>query len=259
MKTKIKLIAILVILAGIISPQITEAQAWGGGKKSKSKILEDWSINVNAGLTSFFGDLSKFDTEIMEKLTQESGPAFSGILTKHLGQSRKFGIAGQLLYGGLKGENNSNVSFEATIIEYNIQGRVNFINLFSPDNRSKLGIELYGGLGQFIFKTTKYDARNSEVDINQKDTGTPEFTYFFGTGLSYKVIDKVGITLDVAMRQAQNDYLDDFVKNDNYDYYTYLSLGATYYIDSFKKSKGFRKPSAIQGRIPGNLPMRRRR
>lgn len=259
MKTKVKLIAVLVILAGIINPQITKAQAWGGGKKSKSKILDDWSINVNAGLTSFFGDLSKFDTEIMEKLTQESGPAFSGILTKTLGQGRKFGLSGQLLYGGLKGENNSKVSFEATIIEYNFHGRVSLINLFSPNNRSKLGIELYGGIGQFIFKTTQYDERSSEVDINQKDTGTPEFLYFFGTGLSYKVIDMVGITLDVAMRQAQNDYLDDFVKNNNYDYYTYLSLGATYYIDSFKKSKGFRKPSAIQGRIPGNLPMRRRR
>jgi hypothetical protein len=82
--------------------------------------------------------------------------------------------------------------------------------------------------------------------------------YFFGAGLSYKVTDNIGITVDVAMRQAQNDYLDDFVMNDNNDYYSYLSIGGTYYIDSFKKSKGFR-PSYSKGRMPGVLPMRRRR
>jgi len=256
-KTTIKLIAIAVIITGIAIPKITEAQGWGG--KKKTQIWDDWSISVNAGLTSFFGDLSKFDSEIMEKLTQESGPAFSGILAKQLGKNKKFSIGGQLLYGGLKGENNSKVSFQATVIEYNFQGRVNVINLISPHNRSKMGIELFGGAGQFMFKTTKYDRRNNEDIVKIKDTGTPEFQYFFGAGLFYKVLDNIAVTLDVAMRQAQNDYLDDFVKNNNYDYYTYLSIGGTYYIDSFKKSKGFHKRSSISGRIPGNLPMRRRR
>lgn len=257
MKTTIKFIATAVIILAVLTPDITEAQAWGG-KGKKSALLDNWSINVNAGLTSFFGDLSKFDSEIMGKLSQESGPAFSGILTKHLGQNKKFGVSGQLLSGKVKGENNSDVSFEANIIEFNLHGRVNVINLISPYNRSKVGIEMYGGFGQFIFNTTKYDRRNNENIVKIKDTGTPEFTYFFGAGLSYKVIDKIGVTLDVAMRQAQNDYLDDFVKNNNYDYYTLISLGGTYYIDSLKKSKGFKK-SAIHGRMPGNLPMRRRR
>jgi hypothetical protein len=248
----------LMVIAGLAIPHITNAQSWGGGKK-KSALWEQWSININGGLTSFFGDLSKFDTEIMEKLTQESGPAFSGILTKHLGHHKKFGVSGQLLYGSLKGENNSKVSFQATLIEYNFHGRVNLVNLISPDNRSKVGINLYAGVGQFMFKTTKYDRRNNENIVKIKDTGTPEFLYFFGMGASYKVMPSIEITVDVAMRQAQNDYLDDFVKNDNYDYYTYLDLGATYSIDSFKKSNSYYKRSSVKGRIPGYLPMRRRR
>jgi hypothetical protein len=254
MKTNFKLGIFLVIFAGMMLPQISEAQGWGG--RRKPGLWDNWSLNLNAGLSSFFGDLSKFDTEIVQKLTKESGAAFSGILTKHI--SPKFGVSGQLFYGGLKGENNSQVSFEATIVEYNAHLRVNLINLMSPNNRSKLGIELYGGIGQFVFKTTKYDLRNNETKISIKDTGTPEFMYFFGTGMSYKITDKIGATLDVSMRQAQNDYIDDFVKNDNYDYYSYLSVGLTYYIESFKKSKGY-KPSYSKGRIPGVLPMRRRR
>ena len=242
-------------LLGILNPQTLDAQGWGSRKKPG--LWDNWSINLNAGLTSFFGDLSKFDTEIIEKLTKESGPAFSGILTKQIFNSRS-GLSGQLLYGSLKGENLSNVSFEASVIEYNAHLRINIINLISPNNRSKLGVEAYGGIGQFLFKTTQYDLRNNENKTKVKNTGTPEFMYFFGGGLAYKITGKIGITVDVSMRQAQNDYLDDFVKNDNYDYYSYLCIGATYNIDSLTKTKGF-KPSSTKGRIPGILPMRRRR
>lgn len=254
MKTKIQLIAVLIVLTGTLISQSADAQGWGSRKKAG--LWDNWSLNLNAGLSSFFGDLSKFDSEIMEKLTQESGPAFSGILTKHL--NTKIGLSGQLFYGGLKGENNSGVSFEATIIEYNFHVRFNIVNLLSPNNNSKLGIETYGGLGQFLFKTTQYDLRNTENKVTIKDTGTPEFVYFFGAGLSYKVMRSIGITVDVAMRQARNDYLDDFVKNNNNDYYSYISIGGTYYIDSFKKGKSF-KQSSTKGRLPGLLPMRRRR
>jgi hypothetical protein len=255
MKNNLKLMVVLIGFLGIIVPQTLDAQAWGG--KRKPGFWENWSINLNAGLTSFFGDLSKYDTEIMEKLTKESGLAFSGILTKHV--NSKIGFSGQLLYGTLKGENNSKVSFEATVIEYNAHLRINVVNLFSPYNIAKMGIEFYGGIGQYLFKTTQYDLRNNENKINVLDTGTPEFLYFFGVGLSYKVTDKFRITGDFGVRQAQNDKLDDFVKNNNNDYYSYLSIGVTYHIDSFIKSKGYNKLSYTKGRMPGVLPMRRRR
>jgi hypothetical protein len=255
MKNNLKLIGVMIFFMGIITPNNSVAQGWGSHKKPG--LWDNWSINLNAGLTSFFGDLSKFDTEIIEKLTQESGPAFSGILTKQVFNS-KFGISGQLLYGNLKGENNSNVSFEASVIEYNAHIRLNVINLISPNNISKLGIEAYGGIGQFLFKTTQYDLRNNENKTKIKNTGTPEFMYFFGAGLAYRITEKIGVTIDVSMRQAQNDYLDDFVKNDNYDYYSYLNIGVTYKIDSLKKSKVI-KTSRTNVRTPGILPMRRRR
>lgn len=255
MKTRLKLGLLIVGMVGLLISQTTEAQSWGG--KRKPGLADNWSINLNAGLTSFFGDLSKFDSEIMEKLTKESGPAFSGILTKEIFKS-KLGVSGQLLYGTLKGENNSKVSFEASIIEYNAHIRFHLINLISPNNRSKMGIDMYGGIGQFLFKTTQYDYRNNENKIKIKDTGTPEFVYFFGAGLSYKALRNISVTIDMAMRQARNDYLDDFVKNNNNDYYSYLNMGLTYHIESFKKSKGYR-PTYTKSRPSGMLPMRRRR
>lgn len=255
MKKLAKTLVLVVLFGGILLPDIVSAQSWGG--KHKPGVWDDWEINMNAGLTSFFGDLSLYDSDITGKLTKESKPAFSGILVKNI--NSKFGLGGQLLYGGLQGENASSMSFEATIIEYNFHFRFNAINLIFPDNLSNFGLVGYAGAGQFVFNVTQYDARGEDLEIKIHDTGTPEFVYFLGTGVFYKVTDKFSATADMALRQAQNDKLDDFNKNGNFDYYTHISFGITYHIDSFKKSNGFSRGKSTKGRSSGRLPMRRRR
>lgn len=253
-KKGIKFYIVLFLIAGITFPQLSFGQSWGG-RKTKASFWDNWAINLNGGLTSFYGDLSTFDSEIMDKLMKESGPAFGGILTKYI-LGNKIGFSGQLLYGNLQGANtNNSLSFEATFIEYNFHARFNLVNLISKRDRPKFGFELYGGAGQFVFKATKYNNELSQVGI--EDTGTPEFVYFFGAGVSYRVIDKLGITVDMAMRQAQNDKLDDLAKNDNFDYYSYINIGVTYHIESIIKSNSRGGRSSY--RAPGRLPMRRRR
>ncbi len=256
MKT-IRLILLATILSGLLIPECVEAQGWGGRGKGGGGFLDNWSFNGNAGLTSFFGDLSVYDSEIMEKLTKESGPAFSGILTKHFND--KIGVSGQLLYGGLMGENTAGTRFEAKFIEYNIQARLELINAIFPNNMSNFGIDGYAGLGQFMFQSTMWQQVDGIQQEQIQNTGTPEFVYFAGMGIYYKLTSKFAVTADMALRQAQNDKLDDFKKNDNMDYYTHVSFGITYYIDSFKKSSGFSRGGSTKGRLPGRLPMRRRR
>jgi len=251
-KKQIKYLFIAALFVSSLLPETASSQRWGG--HWKPGFWDSWSVNVNGGLTSFFGDLSLYDTDIIDKLTKESGPAFGMLLSKHLSQD-KFTITGQLLYGTLKGQNHTTV-FNANIIEYNIQGRVKFINLFSPDNMSNFDVIGYMGIGQFRFKSEQYKIEDPS-DKSIEDTGTPEFVYFFGFGLEYKLGDKFGVTANMGMRQAQNDKLDDLVKNKNYDYYSYLSLGFTYYIDSFKKSSGRGGRSSFRG--GHRAPMRRRR
>lgn len=259
LKKKLRITPILVLILCILGPQLLDAQSSWGGKR-QSGFLDSWAINANLGVSSFFGDLSTFDTEISKKLTKESGPAYGLIATKYF-FSDKIGISGQLLFGSLKGANSTNnISFEATFAEYNLHARFNLINIFSPYNMSKIGLELFGGLGQFKFKTTQWDRSKEELEVNIHDTGTPEFVYFFGTGMFYKVSEKIRITADFSMRQAQNDKLDDLTKNDNNDYYSYVSIGFTYYIYSFKKTSVYSgRGSSTRGRYPGRLPMRRRR
>jgi hypothetical protein len=251
-KKQIKYVILATLFVSLVLPETASSQRWGG--RWKPGFWDKWSVNVNGGLTSFFGDLSLYDTDIADKLSKESGPAFGVLLSKNIND--KFAISGQVLYGTLKGQNSTTV-FNANILELNIQARVNFINLFSPDNLSNFDVYGYLGLGQFTFKSEQYKVEDPS-DISIEDTGTPEFVYFFGFGLEYKFTEKIGMTMDMGMRQAQNDKLDDLVKNKNYDYYSYLSIGFTYYIESFKKSsrRGGRSSSYSRGR--GRAPMRRR-
>lgn len=254
MKT-IKLLILTVLIAGLSIPEAADAQSWGG--RRKPGFWDQWSINGNAGLTSFFGDLSIYDTDIVSKLSKESGPALGAILTKHIND--KFGISGQLMYGSLKGENTAGTSFESTFIEYNFHVRMQLINLIWPDNYSGFDVNVYGGLGQFVFNTTQWAQVEGETQESIENTGTPEFVYFVGLGLQYDITHKLGVTMDMSLRQAQNDKIDDMAKNGNMDYYTLINIGITYHIESFKKSKGFSRGGSTRGRMPGRLPMRRRR
>ena len=112
LKRKIRTTLILLFVVCVLVPQSVNAQSWGG--KRSSGFMDSWAVNANVGLSSFFGDLSSFDTEISKKITEESGPAYGLIATKYF-FSDKIGISGQLLFGSLKGANSSNnMSFEAT-------------------------------------------------------------------------------------------------------------------------------------------------
>ena len=257
MRKTFKILLVGMILTGIGVPQFIYAQPWGGSKK-QSGIWKNWSINANIGLTSFFGDLSSYDADIINKFSKESGPAFGGVLTKQF--SPKFGISGQLLFGNLKGANQSNMSFESSFVEYNFHGRLDLLNVIWPDNLSNVGMVAYAGIGQFMFSSTRTTLVEGKEETSVSNTGVPEFVYFLGTGLYYKIDEKYRLTFDLALRQAQNDRLDNYVRNDNYDYYTHIALGFTYNFES-NNSKKHRvvRGGNTNGKFYRHLPMRRRR
>jgi hypothetical protein len=253
----IKLLAAGVILTGICIPQLNHAQSWGGYKKEQ-RFWNNWSMNANLGLTSFFGDLSIYDTDIINKFSKESGPAFGAIFTKQL--NPKFGLSGQILFGNLKGANHSNMSFRSSFVEYNIHGRLDILNVLWPENLSKLGMVAYGGLGQFLFSATRTSIVEGVIETSVSNTGVPEFVYFFGSGMFYKFNEKYAATFDLSLRQAQNDRLDNYVRNDNYDYYTHVSFGFTYHFESLKSNKPrVSRGGYTNGKALRYLPMRRRR
>ena len=231
LKKEFNYIKLMALVLGIFITQITFSQRWGG--ESNFKTNNTWSIGINGGLTSYYGDLSIHDANFEEKLAKESGTAIGVTLNRHF--NKIISVSGQLLLGKLK-SNNNNISFYSNLLEYNLHLRIDFVNLFTPYDFNKFGITGYVGIGNFLFSTTSYELQDDILKTTVHSTRVPEFVYFFGGGVFYKATDKIGFSADLAIKQCQNDKLDNYVSGGNYDYYSYLSFGITYYFNNFYKT-----------------------
>lgn len=225
-KTYLLLIAVSIIVLMVSTN--SSAQNWNA--RLGHGIWDNWSVNINAGISSYFGDLSYYDHDVNNKFKKESSIAYGFILSKHL--SKKFNISGQLLIGGLKGGNEKNISFRTSFVDYNIQGRVNIINLLRPEKNNNLGFSLLAGIGHMLFNVTEYTYNDGTPITQTHNTRVPEFIYIGGGSIDYKVSKNIRVNAELTLRQPQNDKPDNLVKNDDFDYYTYMSFGFTYFFNS---------------------------
>lgn len=221
----LKSIITTAIVIKIVLLQVGIGQEWSG--ETGNKLWNNWSVSFNGGLTSYFGDLSVYDQELSGKLINESGPAISGILTKQI--KNVFGISGQIIYGNVKGKKN-NISITSKLLEYNLHARINFVNLFSSKKNHKFGFVGYAGLGNFVFRTTKIVLSEGNKETTYHQSRVPEFVYFLGGGLSYKISQYISATADITLHQCQNDKLDNTVANNDFDYYSFINIGFTYHL-----------------------------
>ena len=227
MKTKLQILLLFCFLL----PLFVYPQQWKKDRV-KNEQWNVWAINANAGITSFYGDLSSFDANYIEKLHYESGPATGIMVTKHF--DRLFAISGQIIASRLKGSLD-NISFKSEIFEYNLHLRLNIYNLFVPYHNSKFGINVFGGLGNFLFNTTQTIATEGKVEHITNQSRVPELVYFVGGGLFIQPTSSFAINTEISIRRCNNDMLDGLKKNNNDDYYSYLNVGITYYFGRFKQ------------------------
>lgn len=204
-------------------------------------ILSSWSLNINAGFTSYYGDISIYDSDLVNKFSEESGPAYSFIVSKKFNSIIR--LSGQVLSGQLQGSNKS-YGFNTRLLEYNLHVRINVKNIIFPKKLKRFGLIGLVGVGQFLFKTDFYYYNDGTRTSEVHDTGVPEFVYFFGGGLQYQLSNKLCITSDLSLRHSQNDRLDNVDKSGNYDYYTYLGFGL-----EFNFGSSFRQPVKNKARI----------
>lgn len=196
---------------------------WSGPKESI--LLSNWSVNLSLGLSSYYGDLSQYDRNFTSKLLRESKPAYGIKLTKHI---RSLSVSGQVIYGGFKSAYRPEHSFETRLLEYSVQAGLELISLFIPSHSKKYGLEVFAGTGQFIF-TTSISIYNDGLQLKDKtSTGTPEFVYFIGGGAYMNIAEGFRLTTELSIRQVQNDNIDKFLKNGDFDYYSLLNIGITY-------------------------------
>jgi hypothetical protein len=206
------------------------SQNWGG--YIPKDISSSWSVTLNTGCLSYFGDLSKYDTDIEKKTSCESGLALSGMVTKEIGHC--FDISGQVLSGSLKGSNNG-TSFRTKLLEYNLQSRINFIDLLWPAKTHSFGLTGFVGIGQVVFSAHKIiKSESSVVNVTEQSAG-PGFVFICGGGVHFNATNHLGFSVELSLRQYPKDCIDDLRMNHDSDYYSYFSAGVSYFIKSLTR------------------------
>ncbi len=219
-----KILTVLILLLLIVANR-GFAQRWGGD--NNIRFGELWSVNVNAGVTSYFGDLSIYDTDVPMKLSRESGPGFSILVSKSF--SNTFSLSGQVLIGRFKAR-KKNIAFETQFLEYNAKMNLDFVNMFNPWKAHNYGIIGYVGIGNYLFNSVKTEYFEEREDVITSKSRVPEFVFIVGGGFFYKFVDDFCVTFDIGLRQSQNDKLDSYHHGTDFDYYSYTSIGLTYNI-----------------------------
>jgi len=232
---KSKSIPLTLIFIIIISLSIN-AQ-YSSYKKNSIRFIDGWSVNFNMGLTSFFGDLSVYDYDIIKKFSDESKIGTGIILSKKI--SNTFTMSGQILYGGLKGtKESSNIYFIGNVLEGSFVGLVNLSQIISPKNPHRK-FNVYGtlGIGLVMIKSKLYDLKTDTL-IKEfgYETNTIETLIPLGGRVSYSLNTFFDFTFDISIRRVDTDKLYTQIGNNNKDYYSYFSFGITYNLFSSKYS-----------------------
>ena len=240
MNRKFHIVTLIFTLLILYEPGECFSQNWGGAKQTGFGDL--WSVNLSTGLTSYYGDLSIYDANPISKLSKESGMGMGLQVTKYFGSA--FDISGQLLFGKIKGHKEE-LSFKTKLFEYSLQTRVDLVNLFSEKKNHRFHINGFVGIGQFLFDARMWEYEGEDGSESKESTSVPEFVAYVGGGLNYMLTDNIAITTDLALRRSQNDKVDNYSKGDDFDYYTYLSVGVTFYISTFIKKPPRNKATVV--------------
>jgi hypothetical protein len=215
---------LLLFLNICLFPNSIYSQAWEGS--TLGSVSNEWAFNVNFGFLSYFGDLSIHDYHIPGKIENESGKAGGVMVSKKI--TKPFGLSAQFISGQFKAR-KGNIYFESSIIEYNVSAYIELLSLLKAANRNKVGLQVFAGIGNFLFNSTKYEYYEGETVITAHKSRVPEFVSFIGMGIHYKLSEKFSIMSSLAIKQCQNDKIDVYVKTPDYDYYSYCQFGLTYH------------------------------
>jgi hypothetical protein len=210
-----------------------------------SSLTKNWSISANCGRTSFYGDVSLYDYEFTEKIRKEGSWAWG------VGISREFldvfSIHGQYMKGELAGT-NSRSHFSSYISEFSANASINLLNLLIPDNQARFFPYIKVGMGQFTFQTRLIYNDPDKADITTKSQ-SPEFILLYGGGACFVLSKAFDMQVEYMSRRMENDRIDGISNNNDYEYFSYLSVGLSYKINNRTRDVRYYKRLGMKSRL----------
>lgn len=230
---------IFIFFLAFYIPVISVCQRYSRIKSNN--VFKSWAFESQVGVLSYFGDLSIYDSDISNKIINESGPSLGASITKYFGNN--FGIGGEIIGGKIKATKNEQ-SFESMIFEYNGQIQLDALNLIMQEKQLNVGIILFAGIGNIMFNS-EY---KNQITTTSYSTKVPEFLYFVGGKIEYHPSIKLKLSASATIRQLQNDNLDATSQNVDYDYYSYVNFGLAYKLNKKTKRSGNSRLNSIKRR-----------
>jgi outer membrane protein OmpA-like peptidoglycan-associated protein len=205
----------------------------------KSKVFDNWHININGGPTFFLGDVTQHFKWYEPDLSTPRG-SFGIMLIKEF--NCVLSMRGQLGYGWSAGKKDfyaggdpANLSFEAHFYHFNAQAKINFIDLIGGGKCfRKFNFYGFAGIGFINFQNRLYQNGFEVLSWGYGRVGThkwvTEIIVPFGLGTDVRLGQKFRINLDVEAIWVDGEKLDRVVGMYSHDVIIYPNLGLSYNI-----------------------------
>jgi hypothetical protein len=131
-------------------------------------------------------------------------------------------IEGDDAYSDNESHRNRNLSFKSRIMEFAVEGELNFVSYTTGSKKSALAtLYVFAGMAVYHFNPlgyyqgTWYDLQPLGTEgqgttfSNQKPYSLTQFSIPFGVGTKINVAKRIGVNLEWGLRKTFTDYLDD--------------------------------------------------
>ncbi len=211
------------------------------------KVLKDWSVGVNIGVTMPYTDVRSYDWFRKTKPVSEYQYGFGADITKMMGNV--FGVQGRYMYGKLQGFSNYQSGFQEDLQFWEIVGiddpfyfstqfhqatlnlYVNFSNMFLGLNRRiranikekelkerRVSAYARAGIGAIWFDSDLQDLETGAAVGQQFGRGfsgsVVELAFPFALGLKVKVNHLIDVHVEGEFTFVHDDKLDAFIIED---------------------------------------------
>lgn len=203
-----------------------KSQRWSKIYKTP-EIYRDWMFSISGGSALYYGGLSNYDLDPMNKIPNESNLSYSATAGKWL---RSYGAVRASFQKGkihtIKNSKDLNASFN----EYTAQVMINVTDFFNyPSGYQRMFYSyVFLGYGLIDFKSSVYSTTTGLLvkEYGQEKMVT-EWVVPLGVGFAYNFNQNFTFSLDATYHYLNTDKLDAYT-NDSKDFMLYLGLTVFY-------------------------------
>lgn len=159
---------------------------------------DDMVAGFNVGAVSYFGDLSIYDFEPLNKLRDESGIGIDVFLSKQVNQYLNIRL--NLGTGNTRSNKPSiNTSFYNRFSNVNLELAFSIRELILPYSSTRIDFGVQAGYGLFLYRSVSYNPDNLNVikigglnqDKKKQGNANPGAGFSSGYYIAYNLTDKI--------------------------------------------------------------------